>query len=166
MSGNWTEGPMCRARRGPGNGGSAEGGRGGRPTASTGSGTKHTVEVKNCGQQPVVPNGDVVGNNTKFLRYQCAALYQRVGPDRVKCYSNGMWSDVPSCKATFCSVDTDTHPELISDGLKIINDGGTKRLPCVRQEEWWTDHSSVVRCTNGRMSRSTCCSNLTPKWNC
>ncbi|XP_028450122.1 complement factor H-related protein 1 [Perca flavescens] len=135
-------------------------------TCMSGNWTEGPTCIKNCGQPPVVPNGDVVVDNPMFLRYQCAALYKRVGPERVKCYSNGMWSDVPICKATFCSVDTDTHPELISDGVKIINDGGTKRLPCVRQEEWWTDHSSVVRCTNGRMSRSTCCSNLTPKWNC
>ncbi|KAA8578752.1 hypothetical protein FQN60_007004 [Etheostoma spectabile] len=28
---------------------------------------------------------------------QCAAWYKRVGPERVRCYSNGMWSAVPVC---------------------------------------------------------------------
>ncbi|XP_039671884.1 complement factor H-like isoform X2 [Perca fluviatilis] len=162
MSGNWTEGPTCRVRPGPVNGGSAGGGTGG----STGSGTQRTVEVKNCGQQPVVPHGDVVGNNPMFLRYQCAALYQRVGPERVICYSNGMWSEVPICKATFCSVDTDTHPELISDGVKIIKHGETEKLKCVHQDHWRTPHYSVVRCTNGIMSRSRCCDRWDAFWNC
>ncbi|XP_039671885.1 complement factor H-like isoform X1 [Perca fluviatilis] len=152
-SGNWTEGPTCRRK---------EVG----PTASTGSGTQRAVGVKNCGQQPVVPHGDVVGNNQMFLRYQCAALYQRVGPERVICYSNGMWSEVPICKATFCSVDTDTHPELISDGVKIIKDGETEKLKCVHQDHWRTTHYSVVRCTNGIMSRSRCCDRWDAFWNC
>ncbi|KAA8587359.1 hypothetical protein FQN60_016221, partial [Etheostoma spectabile] len=96
--GNWTEGSACRAKPGPVNGGSARGGTDGRPTTSTGSGTQQTVEVKNCGQRPVVSNGDFVGDNPMFLRYQCAAWYKRVGPERVRCYSNGMWSEVPVCK--------------------------------------------------------------------
>ncbi|XP_078120608.1 complement factor H-related protein 2-like isoform X1 [Sander vitreus] len=160
MSGTWTEGPTCRARPGPGNGGSAGGGTGGGPTASTGSGTQRTIEVKNCGQQPVVPNGYVVGDDPMFLSYQCIALYQRVGPERVKCYSNGMWSEVPFCKATFCSVDTDRYRALVSDGVKKIEDGETKRLECVHQARWWTTHYSVVRCTNGRMTLSKCCDAL------
>ncbi|XP_034744556.1 complement factor H-related protein 1-like isoform X3 [Etheostoma cragini] len=157
MSGNWTEGSTCRARPGPVNGGSAGGGTGGRPTTSTGSGTSHIVEVKNCGQRPVVSNGDIVGDNKMFLKYQCAAWYKRVGPERVMCYSNGMWSEVPICKATFCSVDTDTYPALLSVGVQIIKDGETGKLRCVDQDHWLTDHYSAVRCTNGKVNLSRCC---------
>ncbi|XP_032388309.1 complement factor H isoform X1 [Etheostoma spectabile] len=155
--GNWTEGSACRAKPGPVNGGSARGGTDGRPTTSTGSGTQQTVEVKNCGQRPVVSNGDFVGDNPMFLRYQCAAWYKRVGPERVRCYSNGMWSEVPVCKATFCSVDTDAYRALLSVGVKHFKDGETGKLRCVDQDHWLTDHYSVVRCTDGRMELSRCC---------
>ncbi|XP_035861227.1 complement factor H-related protein 1-like isoform X1 [Sander lucioperca] len=154
MSGNWTEGPTCIKV-------SSVGPPGG-PTTSTGSGIQQ-VEVKNCRQKPVVPNGDVVGDDPMFLSYHCAALYQRVGPERVMCYSNGMWSEVPFCKATFCSVDTDRYLALVSVGVKIIKDGETERLECVHQTRWWTTHYSVARCTNGRMTLSRCC-DLLDKW--
>ncbi|XP_074506765.1 complement factor H-related protein 1-like isoform X2 [Sebastes fasciatus] len=172
IAGNWTEGPKCSSRPGTGDGGSAGGGH----TTSTGSGTQpvgggsssssglnemeteHQITtIRNCGNQPVVPNGDVVGNNLRFLRYQCANFYKRVGPEDVVCYSDGTWSEVPTCRAAFCSVNTDGYPQLIPGGVKYIKDGETVRLQCVELDHWWTQHYSVVRCTFGTLSLSRCC---------
>ncbi|XP_074506764.1 complement factor H-like isoform X1 [Sebastes fasciatus] len=160
------------SRPGTGDGGSAGGGH----TTSTGSGTQpvgggsssssglnemeteHQITtIRNCGNQPVVPNGDVVGNNLRFLRYQCANFYKRVGPEDVVCYSDGTWSEVPTCRAAFCSVNTDGYPQLIPGGVKYIKDGETVRLQCVELDHWWTQHYSVVRCTFGTLSLSRCC---------
>ncbi|XP_031150272.1 complement factor H-like isoform X3 [Sander lucioperca] len=166
MSGNWTEGLTCSRGTRPemGHGGDRGTSLGTRDGGGTsGSRTPPAGGVNNCGQQPIVPNGDVVGDDPMFLSYHCAALYQRVGPERVMCYSNGMWSEVPFCKATFCSVDTDRYLALVSVGVKIIKDGETERLECAHQTRWWTTHYSVARCTNGRMTLSRCC-DLLDKW--
>ncbi|XP_049453916.1 sushi, von Willebrand factor type A, EGF and pentraxin domain-containing protein 1-like isoform X5 [Epinephelus fuscoguttatus] len=170
------------SRPGTGHGGSAGGGH----TTSTGGGTKpvgggsrpgtghggsagsassseeketqlQITTITTCGNHPVVPNGDVVGNNPMFLRYQCAAFYKQTGPERVECYSNGKWSETPTCKPAFCSLDTGDYSELIPVGVKYIKDGEKARFECVHQDEWWTTHYSVVRCNNGRMRRSRCC---------
>ncbi|XP_049889335.1 complement factor H-like isoform X8 [Epinephelus moara] len=170
------------SRPGTGHGGSAGGGH----TTSTGGGTKpvgggsrpgtghggsagsacsseeketqlQITTIRTCGNHPVVPNGDVVENNPMFLRYQCAAFYKRTGPERVECYSNGKWSETPTCKAAFCSVDTGRYSELISVGVKYIKDGEKVRFECVHQDEWWTTHYSVARCNNGRKRLSRCC---------
>nr|XP_033471024.1 CUB and sushi domain-containing protein 1-like isoform X1 [Epinephelus lanceolatus] len=170
------------SRPGTGHGGSATGGH----TTSTGGGTKpvgggsrpgtghggsagsassseeketqlQITTIRTCGNHPVVPNGDVVENNPMFLRYQCAAFYKRTGPQSVVCYSNGKWSETPTCKAAFCSVDTGDYPELIPVGVKYIKEGEKARLECVHQERWWTTHYSVARCNNGRKTLSRCC---------
>nr|XP_033505919.1 complement factor H-like isoform X1 [Epinephelus lanceolatus] len=158
------------SRPGTGHGGSAGGGH----TTLTGNGTKpvgggsassseekeiqlQITTIRTCGNHPVVPNGDVVENNPMFLRYQCAPFYKRTGPQSVVCYSNGKWSETPTCKAAFCSVDTGDYPELIPAGVKYIKEGEKARLECVHQERWWTTHYSVARCNNGRIRLSRCC---------
>ncbi|XP_037643540.1 uncharacterized protein LOC119498603 isoform X1 [Sebastes umbrosus] len=128
--------------------------------------TEHQITtIRNCGNHPVVPNGDVVGNSQRFLRYQCAQFYKRVGPEDVVCYSDGTWSEVPTCRAAFCSVNTDEYPQLIPGGVKYIKDGETVRLECVHLDHWWTTHYSVGRCTFGRLSLSRCCDWLDLKRN-
>ncbi|XP_042353684.1 complement factor H-like [Plectropomus leopardus] len=174
-------------RPGTGHGGSAVGGSGSRPDSgqggsaggghtTSGSGTKPTgggsssssgedgketqvqiTTITNCGKHPVVPNGDVVRKSPMFLRYQCASFYKRVGPDTVMCYSTGMWSDIPTCKAAFCSVNTDEYPALIPAGIKFLRDGERATLECVKLDHWWTDHYSVARCINGKTILSRCC---------
>lgn len=54
--------------------------------------------VSNCGSYPKVPNGDVVRKRTMSLRYACNGFYKRVGPETVVCYSDGTWSELPTCK--------------------------------------------------------------------
>lgn len=56
------------------------------------------VSVSNCGRPPTVPNGEVVEASVLFLRYQCSIFYKRTGPETVMCYSDGTWSQVPTCR--------------------------------------------------------------------
>ncbi|XP_031711110.1 complement factor H-related protein 3-like, partial [Anarrhichthys ocellatus] len=151
ITGSWTEGPVCSS--GPG---TEHGGSGGHDT-SAGSGTHPDGRVSNCGKHPVVPNGDFVEKTEIFVRYQCASFYKLVGPDTVQCYSDGTWSKVPTCKATFCSVDTRHVYELIDDGVKFIRDGDTVKLECVKKSHQINNHYAVSRCTNGNISFSDCC---------
>ncbi|XP_077955274.1 complement factor H-related protein 3-like [Gasterosteus aculeatus] len=114
--------------------------------------------VINCGERPTVANGDVVEIGEMFLKYQCNSYYQLVGPEKVVCYSNGLWSEVPTCKANFCSVDTDRDPKFISDGVKFIGNGEKLRLECV-ETGFFPMYSDGV-CTDGRISFSACCNRL------
>ncbi|XP_035025670.2 complement factor H-like isoform X2 [Hippoglossus stenolepis] len=193
LSGHWTEGPVCGGGRGPGTdlGGSAVGGTGRRPgsghggtgTTSAGSGTRpvgggsstssgtneeeiQNAPIESCGKHPSIPNGEIVDTREMFLKYACNTFYTYVGPKTVVCHSDGTWSDVPSCRATYCSVDTHQYRELYSDGVKYVKDGEGRKLACVKLDEWWTDHFSEVRCTNGRIRLSECCSWLTIKSLC
>ncbi|XP_068456349.1 complement factor H-related protein 1-like [Clinocottus analis] len=153
ISGNWTEGPVCsKWGRGPG----TEHGGSGHATSAA-SGTQSERGVYHCGNPPVVPNAAVVGIGEMSLRYQCSIYYKLVGPEVVVCHSDGTWSEAPSCKATFCSVDTDKNPELISMGVKYIRDGQKHKLPCVKKSYWITDHFYIWQCVDGRSSFSECC---------
>nr|XP_046264024.1 complement factor H-like isoform X2 [Scatophagus argus] len=181
IAGNWSEGPTCS----PGQGGSTVGGHttsagiGTRGGTGTGVGTGHgvsTVEgtgssgssgsigrdtdpqittISRCGTPPIVLNS-IVETYPMYLKYKCGVFYTRVGPEKVVCYNDGTWSQVPTCKDAFCSVNTEEYPALKPDGVKFVRDGETVRLECVRQDHWWTDHYSVGRCTNGRMTLSHC----------
>ncbi|XP_035489405.2 complement factor H isoform X1 [Scophthalmus maximus] len=195
LSGNWTEAPVCSRRTEPGTGhaGSTveetsggntagDGGTGGRYSTSSGSGTPpvgrgsstssgstereiQITPISTCRNPPRIQNGDFVKTGAMFLKYQCNSFYNRVGPETVVCYPDGTWSEVPTCKAAYCSVDTQMYPELQPSGVKFIKDGEKKRLPCVQLDEWWTDHYSVFQCTNGRGRLSRCCSWITINMN-
>ncbi|XP_055359597.1 complement factor H-like isoform X2 [Betta splendens] len=82
ISGNWTEGPTCRS------------------SSSSGSSvsTVPTVPISNCGRHPIVINAVVVQSDLMSLKYRCNTFYSLEGPEIVKCYSNGMWSENPTCK--------------------------------------------------------------------
>ncbi|KAI4798522.1 hypothetical protein KUCAC02_022000 [Chaenocephalus aceratus] len=132
MSGNWTEGPTCSR--------------------------EHTTErkpvsdVRICGARPLVTDGDVLKNNGRYLQYGCAAQYQLVGPEMVGCYTDGTWSEAPTCKATFCSVNTDELSHIKSVGVRIINDGEEENLECSSS----VFHFSEARCTRGKVKVSEC----------
>nr|XP_046264023.1 complement factor H-like isoform X1 [Scatophagus argus] len=141
ISGNWSEGPTCRS-----SGSSGSIGRDTDPQITT---------ISRCGTPPIVLNS-IVETYPMYLKYKCGVFYTRVGPEKVVCYNDGTWSQVPTCKDAFCSVNTEEYPALKPDGVKFVRDGETVRLECVRQDHWWTDHYSVGRCTNGRMTLSHC----------
>ncbi|XP_040911073.1 complement factor H-like [Toxotes jaculatrix] len=176
LRGHWAEVPTCSPRSDTGHGGSPVGGTGGSGTqpvdggssSSSGSDEReitHITPIINCGRRPVISNGDVVDTGEMFLKYRCNSFYTRVGPDTVVCYSNGKWSEVPTCKVAYCSVDTDRYRDLESVGVKYIKDGEKVNLKCEDLESWWTGHYSVARCTNGRITFSRCCSWVTIKLN-
>ncbi|KAK2822110.1 hypothetical protein Q5P01_022175 [Channa striata] len=142
ISGTWTDGPTCRS--------------------STSSGSERDFEpqkttINICGKPPNVPNGDIVGIGTMFLKYQCNSFYSLVGEEKVECYSNGKWSDVPTCKVTYCSVDTDARHELVSVGVKYMKHGERRELHCVKNPKWWFAHSSVATCSDGIVTLTKCC---------
>ncbi|XP_034056671.1 complement factor H-like isoform X2 [Gymnodraco acuticeps] len=112
--------------------------------------------IDTCGTVPLVANGDVVENTGMSLRYQCAAQYELVGPKMVECYSDGTWSEAPTCKAAYCSVDTDELDHVKSVGVRLINDGEVENLECSRHGRFF-DHFSESRCTRGKVTFSECC---------
>ncbi|XP_067331885.1 complement factor H-like isoform X2 [Channa argus] len=145
LSGAWTEGPICRS------------------STSSGSETefepqKTTINI--CGKRPNVQNGEVVETKPMFLKYQCNSFYLLVGPEKVECYSNGKWSEVPTCKVAHCVVDTDERDELVSVGEIFVKNGEKLELKCVRKPEWWFENSSVATCTDGTLTLSRCCSQV------
>ncbi|XP_037314480.2 complement factor H-like isoform X1 [Pungitius pungitius] len=153
MAGNWTEGPTCTdggKSTSTGTDTHPEG-----PTTPDDGGRRAVTGVTNCGEPPTVHNGDVVENGAMFLKYQCVNYYELVGPEKVVCYSNGLWSRVPICQDNFCSVDTDRDPKFISVGVQFVGNGKKLRLRCA--EKGYFDQYSDGVCTNGRISFSVCC---------
>ncbi|XP_023153452.2 complement factor H-like isoform X1 [Amphiprion ocellaris] len=145
INGTWPSLPVCE--RSP------------TSSGSNGGGSEHPfATIDKCGDIPVVPNGDVVQTGLRSLKYQCVNYYKLEGPDIVVCYRDGTWSQVPTCKAAFCSVDTNVYPQLKSVGVKYIKDGESERLEC--EDLWLTDHFSQAQCTDGRVKLSRCCNRL------
>ncbi|XP_026230217.1 complement factor H-related protein 1-like isoform X49 [Anabas testudineus] len=145
------------------------GGSAGGLTTSTGGGASSTssgskegevelrrVAINNCGAPPRVENGDVVQTQSMFLKYQCIDFYSLEGSDRVACYSNGQWSDVPTCRATYCSVDTDADRRFESVGVQFLRDGEEVPLEC-KKKRWTPNRWSMVRCTDTTLTFSDCC---------
>ncbi|XP_041804869.1 complement factor H-like [Chelmon rostratus] len=170
-------------RPGTGHGGSTVGGTDGRHTSSVGSGTQPAdrgtrpgtgqgtgssttsgshgresnpivMPVSYCGAHPVVPNGVVVQAERSFLKYQCNAFYTQVGLDTVVCHSDGSWSELPICKEAFCVLDPANYrgSNVVIPAVEYLKEGEAKRISCV-----WHTHSSVFRCTNGRITLTHCC---------
>ncbi|XP_071348368.1 complement factor H-like isoform X2 [Trachinotus anak] len=143
IAGTWTEGPTCR------------------PSATSGSNEREiqtqTTSITNCGEHPTIVNGDVVEINDMFLRFSCNSFYRRVGPEKVKCYADRTWSEVPTCKDAYCSVNTAQYPDLIPDGVIYLKYDDNVELKCRKLHWYWaSDHYSVVRCSNGRATLSKC----------
>nr|XP_040028140.1 complement factor H-like isoform X3 [Gasterosteus aculeatus aculeatus] len=156
ISGNWIPSPPCLWGRAGGGRGTSTGTET-QPeghTTSDDRGTRAVVRVTNCAERPTVANGDVVEIGEMFLKYQCNNYYKLVGPEKVVCYSNGLWSEVPTCKANFCSVDTDRDPKFISDGVKFVGNGEKLRLEC-EETGIFVQYSDGV-CTDGRIEFSAC----------
>ncbi|XP_041658726.1 complement factor H-like [Cheilinus undulatus] len=164
ISGNWTEGPTCRATRPEsGSGGSTVGGSrpgtghgaaGGGSTPSGGSAVR-PVHLTYCGNSPTVPNGEVFQSTELFLKYQCNHYYKLEGPATVYCYSNGLWSEKPTCRVAFCTVNTDGHPDLVPVGVQFIKEGEEMEFRCV--DKWSFTNYAVGRCMKGRLWLSRCC---------
>ncbi|XP_019734716.1 complement factor H-like isoform X2 [Hippocampus comes] len=112
------------------------------------------IAVSNCGSYPKVPNGDVVRKRTMSLRYACNGFYKRVGPETVVCYSDGTWSQLPTCKEAFCQLNLDeyTNYNFQESGTLILKERETKRVQCI-----WPDFTGRISCTKGQIKISPCC---------
>ncbi|GLD61857.1 complement factor H-like protein, partial [Lates japonicus] len=84
IGGTWTEGPTCR---------SSTSSRPNERVIQT-----QIIPKDECGAPPTILNGDVLGSNQMFLKYQCNSFYTLMGPQRVYCYADGTWSKLPTCK--------------------------------------------------------------------
>ncbi|XP_034744558.1 coagulation factor XIII B chain-like [Etheostoma cragini] len=164
MSGNWTEGPKCQrgTHLGTRDGGVTPGsgiqpaGRGLSPIS--GSNEKGSISsfttVNHCGAYPIVPNGDVVKDDPMFLKYQCNSFYKRVGPDIVRCHSEGSWSQLPICQEAYCTMDLAQNPVdgVKLSGVEYVTEGETKYIRCI-----WRAYSSRVKCISGELIYTQCC---------
>ncbi|XP_058250023.1 complement factor H-like [Hemibagrus wyckioides] len=105
-------------------------------------------EVRDCGAQPHIENGDFTELPTGTeLRVNCKELYKRVGPETVKCASGG-WTELPVCKPP-CKVDKSRISS--SDPDEYVLEGQRKILNCP------SGHSKInVQCTNGQVIYSHC----------
>uniref|UniRef100_A0A3Q0RTE1 Sushi domain-containing protein n=1 Tax=Amphilophus citrinellus TaxID=61819 RepID=A0A3Q0RTE1_AMPCI len=70
---------------------------------TAGSGRQPSGQL--CGNRPVIQNAEVVEERPMYLKYQCNSFYRRVGPETVTCYSDGSWSQLPTCEEAFCVMD-------------------------------------------------------------
>ncbi|XP_029929850.1 complement factor H-like [Myripristis murdjan] len=185
--GNWTQTQPCMggARPGVGHGGGASGGGGagntggghsgvsaGRDTQPAGggggppgdSGLGSSVDgpplsqISRCGEFPILTNGAVARTEIWSLTYECSDFYKLEGPAQVMCYSSGSWSELPTCKVNFCTVDTADYADLLQLGqLKYIKERETQNLDCRAQDYWSRQLRAVFSCRNGRISRTECC---------
>ncbi|XP_077376976.1 complement factor H-related protein 1-like [Festucalex cinctus] len=110
--------------------------------------------VANCGNAPHVPNGDVVQRNPRFIKYACNAFYKRIGPNKVMCYSNGTWSELPTCKEAYCEVDLDVYKSYFiqESGTIFVKEGEAKRVQCM-----WSEYFSQITCVNRKERVTRCC---------
>uniref|UniRef100_A0A8C7XJ78 Sushi domain-containing protein n=1 Tax=Oryzias sinensis TaxID=183150 RepID=A0A8C7XJ78_9TELE len=111
--------------------------------------------VENCGEFPIVENGLVEKSEPLALRVRCQHYYELYGPEKVVCYNNNKWSVIPTCKANYCSVNTDDYSDIIPAGVKFITNGEKIELEC--KNLFYFTSFRVVRCINGKatVSRSS-----------
>ncbi|XP_054888969.1 complement factor H-related protein 1-like [Poeciliopsis prolifica] len=143
-AGKWVRTPRCTRAAGPGS-----------PDTQT-----TFVSIDNCGDIPHVQNGVVVEQTQQNLKYECQRFYKMVGLETVVCYRGGIWSKVPKCKENFCHLNTTEYPDLINTGDVFIMNGETVKSKCV--DKWKTENHAVVRCIEGKLSVSRCCSWMQP----
>ncbi|XP_044223432.1 complement factor H-like [Thunnus albacares] len=128
---------------------------GGGSSVSSGSngregGTQFTT-IDKCGRFPQISDGDVVEKHEMSIKYRCSSFHKLVGRETVSCYSNGTWSEVPTCKAAYCSVDTAEKDGFQSVGVVFLEYGERKRFECVKPYRWSLPHYSFGLCTYRRM---------------
>ncbi|XP_036072305.1 complement factor H isoform X1 [Oryzias melastigma] len=138
-SGNWTTTPTCIYS----------------PESNKGNTKPPFVPVENCGELPVVEHGLVEESENLALRVSCQRFYKLDGPEKVVCYSSNKWSEVPVCKANYCSVDTAAYEDLEPDGVKYVVNGEEIKLLC--KDIFRFENHRYVRCRNGKATVSECC---------
>ncbi|KAM4552672.1 beta-2-glycoprotein 1-like [Odontesthes bonariensis] len=112
-----------------------------------------TCRADKCGEFPVVTDGVVEKSDGRALHYACQQYYKLVGSAEVVCHSGGTWSEAPTCRPNYCSVNTADYEDLVNRGLAYFTNGETKRLPC----GWAYDSFALVECIDGIPKISKCC---------
>uniref|UniRef100_A0A667Z4J1 Sushi domain-containing protein n=1 Tax=Myripristis murdjan TaxID=586833 RepID=A0A667Z4J1_9TELE len=118
-----------------------------------------TLLTANCGPPGTESDVPVCNHETEIwsLTYECSDFYKLEGPAQVMCYSSGSWSELPTCKVNFCTVDTADYADLLQLGqLKYIKERETQNLDCRAQDYWSRQLRAVFSCRNGRISRTEC----------
>ncbi|XP_041848204.1 coagulation factor XIII B chain-like [Melanotaenia boesemani] len=143
-AGRWTEVPTCRI------------------SSSSGSHDSDTAAsittIDRCGAFPVVKDGDFIPDGQRSLKFECAVHYKLVGPETVVCYSNRQWSELPTCRADYCSVNTEEYTDLENIGVKYITNGYKEKLDCV--DKFYFRNYALVECNDGIPKISRCCNNF------
>ncbi|XP_041848198.1 complement factor H-like isoform X2 [Melanotaenia boesemani] len=139
-AGNWQAGEVCKASTG---------------STSKDKETSPFTTIDRCGAFPVVKDGDFIPDGQRSLKFQCALHYKLVGPETVVCYSNRQWSEVPTCRENYCSVNTEEYTDLENIGVKYIPNGYTEKLNCVNRFNF--RNYALVECNDGIPKISRCC---------
>ncbi|XP_072219122.1 beta-2-glycoprotein 1-like [Leuresthes tenuis] len=108
-----------------------------------------------CGKMPLVSHGVFEQIGQYVLKYQCIDSYRQEGPDLVVCYSNGTWSEIPTCRDNSCFVNTTEYEDLEKVGIKFITNGETETLQC--EDKWAFANFALVECIDGKPKISKCC---------
>ncbi|KAM4605543.1 complement factor H-like isoform 4-T4 [Polymixia lowei] len=113
------------------------------------SGTRPaTTTIDKCGEVPTLANG-VVTTTRVSLTYQCNHFYKLVGLAQVVCFSDGSWSNLPTCEDDFCLVNTAERHELQHSDVKYLKEGTGDYFNCLVTDYWNTPYYSVGQCKNG-----------------
>ncbi|KAM9719548.1 uncharacterized protein ACNS7B_020329 [Menidia menidia] len=123
--------------------------------STDGNNKPNITTVDNCGQFPVVKDGVNYQVGNCSLKYECVKYYKLEGSENVVCYSDGTWSQIPTCRANYCSVNTTNYDDLKSTGVAFIANGSTKRLECV--DKFQSQNYALVKCEDGKLNISKCC---------
>ncbi|KAM4605544.1 complement factor H-related protein 5-like isoform 5-T5 [Polymixia lowei] len=144
ISGNWTASQPCRVSTG-----SVRDPSGTRPSKTT---------IDKCGELPTLANG-VVTYNRRSLTYQCNNYYKLVGSAQVVCFSDGSWSNLPTCEEAFCIVNTAENPKLqqLSE-VKYLMEGTGDDFNCLVTDYLNRPYLSRAHCENGIVTFKRCCS--------
>ncbi|KAG8013985.1 Complement factor H, partial [Nibea albiflora] len=122
----------------------------------SGAWTEGPTCIDRCGSPPEVLNG-LVEKSLWSLTYRCSVYYKLMGPETVVCYSDGTWSEVPTCedeKACFAPTIPNANYAKNQDGwyaneVKI-------RITCDAGYESKNNDATAV-CWNGAWSSVPVC---------
>ncbi|KAM9719545.1 E-selectin-like isoform 4-T4 [Menidia menidia] len=137
-NGTWSQTPACT-----------------ESCSTDGNNKPNITTIDKCGQFPVVKDGVDIRVDNCSLKYECAKYYRLEGPEQVMCHSDGTWSQIPTCRANYCSVNTTNYDDLKTTGVAFIANGETKRLECV--DRFWSQSFALVACEDGTPEISKCC---------
>ncbi|XP_056912827.1 complement factor H-like [Takifugu flavidus] len=148
-----------------------------RATAQCWNGSWSTLPVCTkhlgaCDEPPRIPHAVVINwdhqevfTEDSQVQYQCKEGYEMEGgsTDKKSICIGGKWTDVPTCTAS-CVLDAAHYPSstVKLSGVQYLKEGEEREIPCI----WDADpHTSLARCTRGKVTLSRCCRVYNRQWN-